>query len=413
MKAKALNDKKIQGAKPKARDYKLTDGEGLFLLVAKTGGKRWRFKYRFDAKEKTIALGTYPAISLTQARKIKDEMREKVANGISPVDEKKAEKEKKVEEVAVKSFTFELLAEELLNEWLSSEAISQSHYNRSKGAFDNYAYPLIGNIPVKDITVHDIKSVISVVVDKGANESARKLFYSLSKVFRIIVTRNNPQNPQKNYGIEINPCLSLDIGDFAGAKSQKSYPTITDDAGIKTLLLAIEDYTGDFTTKQALRLIPYTALRSQNIRFAEWSEIDFENKRWNITAGKMKTRQDFTIPLTDTMIEILEEVKTLTWDCKYIFPSFRDRTRPMSNNTLLGAIRRLGYTKDEFVPHGFRSMFSTVLREKTKFKDELIEFSLAHSIGSKVSRAYNRADYLEQRKELMQWWSDYLDGVKG
>ena len=413
IKVNALNDRTIKTAKPKDRDYKLTDGEGLFLLVTKNGGKRWRFKYRYESKEKIYSIGTYPAITLVQARTIKNDLRSKVALGESPADEKREDKTKNLIKKQKSTFTFEKLAGELLEEWLSKNTIGDAHYKRTKLYFVNDTYPIIGEKHIGDITVHDIKTVISRVYKRGRNESARKLFYALSKVFRIFVTRNNPDDANRNYGIDSNPCASIDITDLIGKSTEKHYPTITDDAGIKALLLAIDDYTGDFVTKQALKIMPYTALRSQNIRFAEWSEIDFKNKRWNIKADKMKTKQDFTLPLTDSMILILEETKQLTGDGRYIFPSFRDNTRPMSDNTLLGAIRRLGYTKDEFVPHGFRSMFSTVLREKTSFKDELIEHSLAHSIGNSVSRAYNRADYLEQRKELVEWWSDYLDALKG
>ena len=408
----ALNDRTIKAAKPRGKDYKLTDGEGLFLLVTKNGGKRWRFKYRFDGKEKIYSIGTYPDISLGKARTIKNELRSKVADGISPADEKRAKKQEQAITHQKAIFTFEKLAGELLEEWLSKNAISEAHYKRTKLYLVNDTYPVIGNMPIGDITPHDIKTVIGRVHSRGRNESARKLFYALSKIFRVLVTRNNPQDAKRNYGIESSPCVSIDINDLIGATSKKHYPTITDDAGIKALLLAVEEYTGDFTTKQALRLMPYTALRSQNIRNAEWSEIDFNSKLWKIPADKMKTKQDFVIPLTDSMIAILKETQALTGDERYIFPSFRDKSRPMSNNTLLGAVRRLGYTKEEFVPHGFRSMFSTVIREKTSFKDELIEYSLAHSIGSSISQAYNRADYLEQRRELMQWWSDYLDSLK-
>ena len=414
--ANVLTDRTIKAAKPKEKDYKLTDGGGLFLLITKNGGKRWRFKYRFDNKEKIYAIGIYPDVSLSDARIIKNDLRSKVAGGVSPTDEKRKAKEEQQKQddtkMIKKLFTFEKLAGDILEEWLQNGSIGDAHYKRTKLYFVNDAYPIIGDIPIGEITPHNIKSVIERVNKRGRNESARKLFYALSKVFRIFVTRNNPNESSRNYRIDINPCLSIDITDLIGKPTGRHYPTITDDKGIKALLLAIDDYKGDFVTKQALRLMPYTALRSHNIRFAEWSEIDFNEKRWNIPGDKMKTKQDFTIPLTSSMITILEDTKVLTGEDRYIFPSFRDKSRPMSDNTLLGAIRRLGYTKDEFVPHGFRAMFSTVLREKTDFKDELIEFSLAHSIGSKVSQSYNRSKYMDQRRELMQWWSDFLDDTK-
>lgn len=410
---KPLSDKQIRAATPKERDYKLTDGEGLFLLVTKNGGKRWRFKYRFDGKEKMYAIGTYPEISLAKARTIKNELRAKVADGISPADEKRKEKQAKNTVQKKRIFTFEKLATELLEEWLSLGTIGEAHYKRTRLYLVNDAFPIIGDKPISEITPNHIKTVVNRVNSRGRNESARKLFYALSKMFKVFVTRNNPDDTKHDYGIEASPCASIDITDLIGKPKQKHYPTITDKDGIIALLGAIDGYTGDFTTKQALRLMPYVALRPANIRMAEWSEIDTEAKLWKIPADKMKTKHDFTVPLTDSAIAIIEETRQLTGDGRYLFPSYRDKKRPMSDNTLLGAIRRLGYTKDEFVPHGFRAMFATVVNEQTSFKHEIIESCLAHSVGSAVSQAYNRADYLEQRRELMQWWSDYLDGLKG
>jgi len=412
-KVNALNDRAIRTAKPKEKDYKLTDGEGLFLIVAKNGGKRWRFKYRIDGKEKIYSIGTYPAISLQKAREIKHKLRAQVAEGISPADKKQEAKKAQAVEEWKNAFTFERLASALLDEWLQNGTIKEATYKRTRLYFVNDAYPLIGEKPVSEITPQDIKSVVSRVSTRGKNESARKLFYALSKVFRIFVTRNNPNDAAFNYGIKANPCASIEINDLIGSTKEKHYPTITDEPGIRALLLAIDDYKGDFAVRQALRLMPYTALRPGNIRFAEWGEIDFDSKLWKIPASKMKGKQEFIIPLTDSMIRILRETQALTGEGRYLFPSYRDASRPMSENTLSGAVRRLGYTKEEFTPHGFRSMFSTVIREKTNFKHEIIEAALAHKVGSKVSQAYNRADYLQQRRELMQWWSDYLDEVKG
>ncbi len=425
MKINALNDKIIKSAKPKMIkkeiggekveklvDYKLTDGEGLFLLVVKTGGKRWRFKYRINGKEKIISIGTYPSITLAKARAIKNEMREKVANGISPADEKAKEK-KKVDDVRKSnSFTFEKLASELLEEWLENESISEATYKRNYLYLNKDAFPIIGKIPVGEITINNIKTVVTNVADRNAKESSRKLFYALSKIFRILVNRNNADNPKHNYGLEFNPCKLIDVSDLVGEKSKKRYPTITKPKQIKALLLAIGGYKGDISTKRALELMPYTALRPGNVRLAEWSEIDFENKLWTISSKKMKTRNDFVLPLTDSMIAVFKKMEPLSGDGRFIFPSPSDPNRALSDNTLNGALRRLGYTKEEFTAHGFRAMFSTIVNEKTQFKHEIIEASLAHSVGSETSRAYNRAEYLDQRAEVMQWWSDHLDKIK-
>ena len=411
-KANALNDRTIKAAKPKEKDYKLTDGEGLFLLVAKTGGKRWRFKYRFDTKEKNMALGTYPAISLSKARELKNEYRAQVANGISPADEKKKEKQKIDEVKRINIFTFEKVASELLEEWREKETISEATYKRNYLYLNKDAYPIIGNTPVGEITPNNIKTVVSNVADRGAKESSRKLFYALSKIFRILVNRNNADNPKYNYGIEFNPCKLIEITDLVGEKSDKHYPTIIEPKEIKALLSSISGYKGDISTKRALELMPYTALRPGNVRLAEWSELDLENKLWVIPAKKMKTRNNFSIPLTDAMVKIFKKQMPLSGDDRYVFPSPSDKTRALSDNALNGSLRRLGYSKEEFTAHGFRAMFSTIVNERTNFKHEIIESCLAHSVGSNTSRAYNRADYLEQRKEVMQWWSDYLDAVK-
>ena len=411
-KVNALNDRAIKSAKPKERDYKLTDGEGLFLLVAKTGGKRWRFKYRFDGKEKIVSIGTYPAISLIDARTIKNKMRTKVANGISPADEKRKTKEEQETVQRKTLFTFEKLAGDLLEERLSNGSISKSTYNRNYLYLNKDAYPIIGNLPVGEITSNNIKTVIAKVVDRNAHESARKLFYALSKTFKTLVSRNNDDDPKHSYGIEFNPCKLIEISDLVGEQVEKNYPTITEPKKIKALLLAIDGYKGDIATKWALSLMPYTALRPGNIRLAEWKELDFKKKIWKIKKEKMKSKEDFTIPLTDSMIAIIKQMEPLSGDGRYVFPSPNDNSRALSDNTLNGALRRLGYTKEEFTAHGFRAMFSTITNDETEFKHEFIEACLAHSIGNEVSKAYNRAEYLKKRSEVMQWWSDYLDGLK-
>jgi len=412
----ALTDVTIRKAVPKEKDYKLTDGEGLYLLVAKSGGKRWRYRYSIEGKSETVALGTYPAVSLKRARKMRDEMREKVAMGISPAQERRRQKEEakqqRIVEMQSREFTFEKLSDALMEEWLGRGTIGDATYKRNHLYLVNDAYPIIGGKLVGEITPNDIKVVIGRIDSRGRRESARKLFYTLSKIFRILVTRSNPSDPAKDYGIESNPCASIEINDLLGDTPRKNYPTITDEEGIRGLLLAIDGYTGDISTRQALRLMPYTALRPANIRFAEWKEIDLEAKLWKIPAAKMKTRNDFILPLTDSMIRLLEEIRPFSGHGRYVFPSYRDKDRPLSDNTLRGAIRRLGYTKEEFTPHGFRAMFSTIAHEQSGFPHDVIEAALAHTIGSSVSQSYNRAEYVESRRELMEWWSDWLDGLK-
>lgn len=412
---KPLTANEIKNAQPKNKDYKLFDGEGLHLLVKKNGAKKWRLKYNFEGKEKLLSFGDYKDIPLSKARELKIKYRQQIAEGIDPSFEKQkkkvAIKEKQIEESENSKFTFKNLSERLLLERLTNNDISDLHYKRMLNSFINDVYPYIGNKPIKDITTYDLKTIIAKVTERGANESARKLYYAISKTFKTLITRDNPQNPEYNYKIT-NPPAQLDLESLIGKKTKNNYPTFTKDNDIKALLLNIDKYTGDYTTKQALRMLPYVFVRPFNIRYAEWKELDLKNKQWKIPAEKMKTKHELIVPLTDSVIEILEEMKPFSGEDKYIFPSLKNQNAPMSDNTLLGAIRRLGYSKGEFVPHGFRAMFSTIAHEKSSFAHEVIETQLAHSIGNSVSKAYNRAKYLEDRIKLMQWWSDYLNTLK-
>lgn len=396
-----LTEIKIKNAKPKDKDYKLSDGRGLYLLVSKSGGKHWKLKYNFDGKEKKLSLGAYPEISLLQARSLREKYRSDIANDINPHAEKQIKKEAQKVEAVINLNTFEKIA---LDRLASVESeISESHYKRTLRGFKNDCFPFIGHKPINDITADDIIDILQRMQKRGVQDTARKLYYSIGKTFRWAVSNRLAKR---------NPASDISLEDLLGKKSQIHYPTITDDKGLRGLLLAIDGYQGEYTTKQALKLQAYTALRPFNVRHAEWVEIDFKAKQWNIPASKMKTNADLIIPLTDTALNILEDMKQYTSGAKYIFHSPRSKERAMSDNTLLGAIRRLGYTKEEFVPHGFRAMFSTITHEKSNFKHEVIETQLAHSVGNSVSKAYNRAKYLDERVELMQWWSDYLDNLQ-
>ncbi|WP_304546138.1 tyrosine-type recombinase/integrase [Sulfurimonas microaerophilic] len=412
---KPLTVNEIKNAQPKEKDYKLFDGEGLFLLIKKNGVKTWKLKYTFEGKEKLLVIGNFTDIPLAKARELKSKYRQQIAEGINPSEQrqnkKKAIKEKHIAEEENTRFTFKNLAEQLLLERLTNNDISDVHYKRMLNAFKNDAYPFIENKPIKNVTTNDIKTIITKVAERGANESARKLYYALSKTFKTLITRDNPQNPDYNYQIT-NPPAPLDLESLVGKRTKQNYPTFIKDNDIKALLLNIDEYTGDYTTKQALRMLPYVFVRPYNIRYAEWNEIDLKNKQWTIPGTKMKTKHELIVPLTNSVIKILEEMKPFSGDGQYIFPSLKNKNAPMSDNTLLGAIRRLGYSKDEFVPHGFRAMFSTIAHEKSPFLHDVIETQLAHSVGNSVSKAYNRAKYLEERVKLMQWWSDYLDALK-
>jgi len=366
-----LTAKEIQSAKPRDKEYKLFDGGGLYLSITPKGGKWWRLKYRFNNKEQRLSVGVYPAVSLQEARKTREIFKEQIAKGINPSSERKNKKEAILIQETKDLNTFEKIARERLIR--VQDEISEAHYNRTLNAFKNDCFPTIGLIPIDEIEPKHILVILHTMVDRDVKESARKLFYAISKTFKWAVANGKAKR---------NPANDILLEEILGKKSKKHYPTIIDDAGIKGLLLAIDSYTGEYTTKQALKLLAHVFVRPFNIRHAEWSEISFKHKQWIIPARKMKTIEELIVPLTPSTIEILKDVMKYTGHSEYVFHSPRGRTSPMSENTLLGAIRRLGYTKDEFVPHGFRAMFSTVAHEKSDFKHEVIETQLAHSVGN-------------------------------
>jgi integrase len=396
-----LTAKAVKDAKPKEKDYKLFDGRGLYLQVTKAGGKLWRLKYRIDGKEKKLAMGAYPEISLQRARELREQYKADVAEGVDPAAERKSDRQTQQVEEARTGNTFEKVARERLEKIRGT--ISEVHYKRQLTAFENDAFPLIGSKPIDEVEAPDVVALLHRMDDRCARESARKLFYSISKTFKWAVANGKAAR---------SPAADISLGEVLGERSKKNYPTITNEKGIRDLLLAIDTFTGGYTTKAALQMLPYVFVRPYNIRYAEWIEFDLKAKQWTIPGAKMKTGHDLIVPLTDSVIGILEEVRPFTSDSRFVFPSIRSKVSPMSENTLTAALRRLGYTKEEMVPHGFRAMFSTVAHEKSGFRHEVIETQLAHSVGNSVSKAYNRAQYLDERVKLMQWWSDYLDGVK-
>ncbi|QOP41805.1 tyrosine-type recombinase/integrase [Sulfurimonas marina] len=404
-----LNDKAVKSAKPENATYSISDGKGLTLQVHPNGSKLWRFRYRIDGKQKMLSMGKYPDVSLADARRKTLEARTIVAEGNDPSQVRKDVKHQKkaIKEAIERKTThsFEFVANEILNSRFERGEITEVHYKRTYRAFENDVYPFIGSLEVAEITPNQIMDIVERVEERGAHDSAYKLFYAISKIYKTIIAR-------RKYDVEFSPTASISIGELIGAKTKKHYPTITDRKGIKGLLLAIESYQGDYSTKMALQVLPHVFLRSSNIRHAEWNEIDFNDRLWRIPASKMKTKEEFLIPLSDQVFTLLKEIHTFTGQEQYVFPSYRYKTAPLSDNTLIGAFRRMGYSKEEFVPHSFRAMFSTIAHEQGTFKHEVIEKQLAHSVGNSVSQAYNRSEYLQDRKELMQWWSDYLEEVK-
>lgn len=415
---KPLSDKEINHAKPREKEYKLFDGGGLYLIVTPKGHKRWRLKYQFNGKEKRIALGVYPILTLSDARLQREKLKKQILEGIDPAQTKKDTKKAIKQDEARKENTFY----EISQKWWKSykSEVSENYHAKLGRALKNYLYKTIKDtktneaINIKDIPIDEVtrKEVISILEElkaRGLQETGKRTAILLNKIYKYAVTHEYTPH---------NIIADIELKIILGKREKQHYPTLTTEKDIKGLLLAIDDYSGDYSTKMALRVLPYLFVRSHNIRHAEWSEINFETKEWTIPADKMKRKIEFILPLPHQVISILEEVKKNSLSNKYLFPSSIYKDRPLSDNTMISALRRMGYTKDEFVPHGFRAMFSTIAYEKANEKDghtytgEVIEALLAHKEQNKVKEAYNRSSYKEGMRGLIGWYADYLDGVK-
>ena len=389
-----LTDTSIKNAKPRDTDYKLADEKGLYVLVKKAG-KYFRLDYRFLGKRKTLALGVYPEVSLKEARDKRDAARKLLIDNIDPLEAKKTQKSQLITEA---TSNFQAVAvewhEKMRNKW------SERHARQKWYLLEKHVFPVFGKMPIKNITARELLTLLEKMQSKGTIENAHRVKGICGEVFR--------------YGIRTDRCERDPSQDLQGAlipKRKKHMATITDPKEVGGLLRAIDGYTGDFVTQSALKLTPYLMLRPGELRSAEWSEIDFEKKQLRIPAEKMKMRRIHIVPLPGQAITIFKQIQPVTGEGKYVFPSVRSKDRPMSNNTINAALRRMGFTNDEITAHGFRSMASTLLHENG-FKSDVIEAQLAHAERNKVKAAYNHAEYLAERTDMMNWWADYLDSLK-
>jgi integrase len=392
---KQLSDVQVKNAKAQKKDYKLFDGGGLYLIVTHSGSKLWRFKYRFDGKGKGFSLGPYPEISLADARTKREEARKQIAHGIDPARVRQAMKQAETQEAE----TFEVIA----REWYAkfSPAWSPSYAAAVMARLKQNLFPWMGTRPINEIKAPELLSALRRAEGRGALELAHKLRTVAGQVFR--------------YAVATGRCERDCSGDLKGALPQpgeKHHAAITDPKEVAPLLRAIDGYQGGFVVKCALRLAPTFFVRPGELRQAEWTEIDLDVGAWNIPAHKMKMKQPHIVPLCAQAIEILTELKQLTGASRYVFPSVRSFARPMSNNTVNAALRRMGYEKDTMTGHGFRAMARTILDEVLQVRPDYIEHQLAHAVRDPNGRAYNRTAHLEGRREMMQTWADYLDGLK-
>ncbi|HEU5280994.1 MAG TPA: integrase arm-type DNA-binding domain-containing protein [Gammaproteobacteria bacterium] len=390
-----LKDLTIKSAKPREKAYKLSDEKGLYLFIKPNGSKAWRLKYRFLGKEKSLSFGLYPDVTLADAREARDNARKLLAKDIDPGIAKQVSK-RSAKDAAENSF--EMIAREWFTKF--STKWSSSHGERLLRRLKKDIFPWIGNRPISEITAPELLAVLRRMENRGAIETAHRAHQNCGQIFRYAIATGRAERDP-----------SADLKGAIPPAKKKHHASIIKPSAIGELLRAIDSYQGHFVTKCALRLAPLVFVRPGELRHAEWKEIDFANAEWRIPAEKMKMRVEHIVPLSTQAIDILRELKALTGNGKYVFPSIRSNKRAMSENTVLGALRRLGYASDEMTGHGFRSMASTLLNEQG-WNSDGIERQLAHGERNTVRAAYNYAEYLPERKKMMQHWADYLDALK-
>lgn len=392
----ALSDTAIRAAKHGSKPIKLADERGLFLLVQPSGGKLWRLKYRFEGKEKKLSLGRYPDVSLKEARLRRDAAREKIASGIDPGAEKR---EAKVQEAVDASSRFEVVANEYLDkaerEGREAVTIKKSRWLLS------LLTPSLGKKHVGEISPMELLEALRAVEAKGHLETARRMRSLAGRIFRYAVATSRAQADPSSV---LKGALT--------APRVKHHSAILNPEEVGRLLLSIEHYVGQPLVHLALKLTPHVFVRPGELRRAEWSEVDLEAGIWTIPADKMKMREPHRVPLSRQARAIFESAFALSKGQKYIFSALYPGDRPMSENTINAALRRLGYGKDEMTAHGFRAMASTLLNESGQWNPDAIERALAHSTGSSVRGTYHRGSHWEERQRMSQWWSDYLDQLR-
>ena len=390
----SLTDTAIRNAKAKDKPYKLSDEKGLYLLINKAG-KYFRFDYRYAGKRKTMAFGVYPDVKLVDARKKRYDARRLLQNDVDPARHKKETK-------AIQKESVENSFENVAREWFTKNKHiwTEGHSKTIISRLELNAFPWLGAQPVSSITAPALLVVLRRIEDRGAIETAHRVKQICSQVFRYAVANGRAE---RDPGADLRGALSP-------AKS-KRMATITDPKQIGELLRAIDGYEGHLITRCALKLAPLVFVRPGELRHAEWHEINFEQAEWKIPEEKMKMRTPHMVPLAAKAIEVLKELEPLTGRGRYVFPSLRTSVRPMSNNTVLAALRRMGYAKEEMSGHGFRAMASTILHEQG-WASDIIERQLAHSERNSIKAAYNHAQHLPERRRMMQAWADYLDTLK-
>jgi integrase len=390
----ALTDTEIKKAKPTTKLQKLSDGAGLQLHIPTTGAKLWRLAYRFEGKQKTMALGAYPAVSLADVRELCRTVRALLATGVDPMAQKKIDKQVKA---GSNENTFEVIARDWWAHWMTTRSESHTQYVIRRLEAD--VFPALGTRPISEIKARELVLMAQKIESRGAVDIAKRSLQTCGQIFRYAVAHGK---------LDRSPSADIKTGDVLKAHIKTNYVRV-DATELPLLLRKIEAYQGTPTTRLAVKLMALTFVRTGELIGARWSEFDLEAGRWDIPAVRMKMKSPHVVPLSPQALDVLRTLHTVTGGRELLFPGERDHSKPMSNNTILGALARMGY-KHQMTGHGFRGIASTVLHEHG-FDHAHIELQLAHIERNAVSAAYNHALYLPQRAKLMQWWGEYLEGL--
>nr|HIL74047.1 DUF4102 domain-containing protein [Rhodospirillales bacterium] len=392
----SLTDTAIRKAKPRDKPYKLYDERGLFLLVNLKGGKWWRFKYRFDGKEKQLSLGVYPDVGLKDARELRDDARKQVAAGINPSENRKAQRLTRNKQAAN---TFEVIA----REWLSNQSSSwvDGHTRRITGRLEKGVFPYIGSMSIVDINAPKLLEVMRRIEQRPAVETAHRVLGNCGQIFRYAIATGRAERD-----------ISADLRGALKPKKKEHFAAVTDSKAVGVLLRKLNGYQGTLVVGNALKFAPLVFVRPGELRQAKWKDMDFEKAEWRFFVTK--TSVEHIVPLSHQALSILKDLQPVTGSGVYVFPSLRSPKgdRPMSDNAVLSAMRSLGISKEEMSGHGFRAMARTLLDEVLGFRPDFIEHQLAHAVRDPNGRAYNRTAHLAERKKMMQRWANYLDELK-
>lgn len=393
----ALKHAEIQGFRAKDTLYKKADEKGLFLWIFPNGSKRWNFKYRFSGKEKSMALGVYPEVSLADARRKRDDARRMLADGHDPMH---ARKMKKISNSINAGNSFATVGEEFITVKLVNSQKAPATIEKARWYF-GHLLPALGSRPIADIEPAELLAVLKAIEKKGKRETAVRTRALASRIFR--------------YGVATTRCKADPAALLTGALSSPivvSYAAILEPKRLGEFLRAVDGFGGGPIVKLAMQILPHVMLRPGELRFARWDELDLENAIWRIPAERTKQRRPHALPISKQVLALLCELRPHSIDDGFLFPGERTHLKPISENAMNAAFRRMGFGKGEVTAHGFRSTASTMLNESGKWQPDAIERALAHGDSDAIRGKYNRGSYWDERVPMMQWWSDYLDKVK-